>query len=248
MHPRSFLFVVLLPLLTGCAEMSSFVQVSSPALQNFGVRKAEYVFQITNTTGYLGDVIAFGKKVDQIYPGETLVARNLYQPLSQCGVALAVVFHDEDQNYAGVAYRVVEAGAYAQSMAWIIREADVTRLGVRLLKPPSAKSIYEPRERRFVLPNGIFNGETWKQIVNDSPSKLRVLVNGGLRATLKTGEVYALRIRALYPGYNQPTLITIFGLNDSEEQTGTAEYQLYPQSSGISASQEIVSPYSLRYN
>lgn len=241
------LVLILSSILTGCLATNQFLQVSSPLAQNLGVRPAPYTVTITNTTQFKGDLIAFGKKFGEIFPNETVVAENFYQPLSVSQVPFAIVFLDNSEHYSGVATRILDMGSYAQSFSWIIREGDITLFGERLTKPPSSAPVYEPASRKIKIPRESFGGVSWKQIVNDTRSTFRVLVNGRQVATIKTSGVYAIRAEMVYPGYNQPVSITVFGFAEDGSQTGTWETQLWPQSAGASAQQDIISPHSLRY-
>lgn len=234
-------------LLTGCAELNGFVQFSSPMAQSVGFRSQEQAIMVTNTTQLVGDMVAFGKKFGEIYPNETVVAATSYEPLGQNQIPFAIVFHDSEGRYSGVATRTLDVGSYAQSTSWIVREGDVVRFGERLNKPAVSAPVYAPASRRVKLPREWFNGTTWKQFVNDGRSELRIVVNGQPRANIKTGEVYALQARMLYERQTQPVMITIFGFAPDGRQAGTYETQLWPQNSGVSASQEVLSPGSLRY-
>ncbi len=243
----SVLVLLFSSILTGCLGTNQFVQISSPLSQNLGIRPAPYTIAIINTTQMKADLIAFGKKFGEVFPNEAVVAESFYQPLSANQVPLAVVFLDNSGNYSGVATRILDMSSYAQSFSWIIREGDITLFGERLVKPPSSAPVYEPASRRIKIPHESLGGISWKQIVNDTRSTFRVLVNGRPAAPIKTSGVYALRTEMVYPGYNQPVTITVFGFTEDGSQTGTWETQLWPQSTGVSAQQEVISPHSLRY-
>ena len=242
------LVVLFSNILAGCVGTNQFLQVSSPLAQNLGVRPAPYTVAITNTTQMKADLVAFGEKFGEIFPNETVLAESFYEPLTTNQVPLAVIFLDNSGSYAGVSARILEMGSYAQSFSWIIREGDVIRFGERLVKPISSSPVYEPGSRKIKIPHESFNnGVVWKQIVNDTRSIFRVLVNGRQAAVIKTSGVNALRAEMIYPGYNQPIMITVFGFTEDGSQTGTWEAQLWPQNTGVSAQQDILSPGMFRY-
>lgn len=233
----------------GCTTVSGFIQLDSPAARDAGFRPAPQTITITNTTQLVGTIMTLDRKTEngEIYPNETVVAESHYQPLPQNQLPVVILFHDDAGRYAGVVARVLDVGASAQSFSWIIRESDIARFGEHLQKPRASAPVYSPSSRIIKLRSEWYNGSVWKQFVNDTPHRLRVVVDGRQRADIGPGEVYALRAQVFYPGQVQPVSVNLFGFADGGTQTGTAEYQVWPQNQGVSASQEIISPYSLRY-
>lgn len=224
-------------------------QVSSPALENFGIRSYGQVITIVNMTGLEGELVVFGWTITKIRPNETLVANRSYEPLGNSQLPLALVFR-ENGSYAGCAASLVYVGANAPPFIWTVRGSDVTRFGKRNEGSAGETGSYRKFGVRAVkLPQELVSGTSWFQVVNDTPYFAEVIANGAHRARIAPGEVYALRASTFPFGsaYSLPQIpVVLFFLDENGRAIGSIEQYLQAQVSGSYAAQYVASPFAIR--
>ena len=253
----ALLVAVLSFLATGCgmvleATKSSLsgIKISSPAAREIGFRAESHKLIIKNRLGLAAGIFINGKDSRlELYPNEDLVFTSSWEPFAQAEMTIVLAFRDGDGSYSGFTARTFNAGSYAQSEAWTIFAADVTRFGQRLAESPDAPE-FEPRVRQLRLPREWFSGTTYFSLINDTEGKLRVTTNGSVRTgALAPGEVYTVRTRDWSSssrwGGRQPVIVQAEGWDKTGLYLGICERSFYPSSNGVRSQFEAVAPSSL---
>jgi hypothetical protein len=204
------LVVFLLFLCGGCAARRKvpiyFPQISSPAAERAGVAFYGTPFQISNSSPFFCRLIAGGKDLGTLGPGEIVFDLRHWHNLWYQNIPVAAVCYRNAAatDYIGAAGRILVLGGYTPA-EWIIRPGEIRTPDGKTPAPTTAAS---PTSRRIKLPREWWASSTGIQVVNNTTSDIAILINGKPVATIGTGGVDYVRAE-LVGGYSRPLIITI---------------------------------------
>jgi hypothetical protein len=190
------------------AIKSFLPQISSPAGEQAGVAFYGTPLQILNGTPFFCRLVAGGKDLGILGPGEIAFDLRHWHNLYVQYVPVAVVCYRDVAaiDYVGAAGRVLTLGDNTPA-EWTIRLSDIRTPDGRI--PVSAPTTAAtPTSRRIKLPREWWASSVGVQVVNNTTSDAKIFINGRLLGTLPPAGVSHIRAE-LVGGYTRPIIITI---------------------------------------
>jgi len=207
-----FFILTLFLLCGGCAARKAKIflpQISSPAAERAGITFYGVPFQISNSTFLFCQIIAGGKDLGVLNPGELIYDlrhwHNLY--VQYVPVAAICYRNPELTQYVGTAGRVLTLGANIPA-EWVIRTGEIRTPDGR----PASMSVQTTattltRSRKIELPRETLS-TVGIQVVNNTTEDARVFLNGVFRRTISPAGVYYIPAEVI-GNYARPLIITI---------------------------------------
>jgi len=210
--PTMLFFVLIFSFLSGCAARKARVflpQVSSPAAERAGIAFYGVPFQISNATPFFCSLVAGGKNLGILRPGELIYdLRHWHNLYVQYVPVAALCYRDAElEEYIGAAGRVLTLGGYTPA-EWTIRTSEIRTPDGRPLVPSTPTHATTTfRSRRIELPREQLS-TVGVQVVNNTTEDTHIFLNGIRRGTLGTGGVYYVPVE-LVGNFSRPLIITI---------------------------------------
>jgi hypothetical protein len=205
---------VLISLLCGCAARRAKIflpQVSVPAAERAGIAFYGVPFQISNGTPFFCSLVAGGKNLGVLSPGDMVFDQRHWHNLwaQQIPVA-AVCYRDAELNtYVGAAGRLLVLGGNIPA-EWTIRTGEIRTPDGRSLRAPiTPTTVPTSRSRRVELPREQLS-TVGVQVVNNTAEDVQVFLNGVRRGTVSTGGLYYAPVN-IVGNFSRPLIITIIG-------------------------------------
>jgi len=213
---QSLFFVFLFFAVSASAQRKKVVesflpQVSSPAAERAGVAFYGTPFQVLNETPFSCRLIAGGKDLGTLGPGEIAFDlrhwHNLY--VQYVPVAAICYRNPELTQYVGAAGRIMTLGQNIPA-EWVIRPSDIrTPDGKIPASAPTASTATTPHPRKIELPRETLS-TVGIQVVNNTTEDVKVFLNGVRRGTVSTGGLYYAPVN-IVGNFSRPLIITITG-------------------------------------
>jgi hypothetical protein len=186
-------------------------QVTSPAAERAGIAFQGTPFQILNSTPFFCQLVAGGKDLGVVGPGDLVFdQRHLHNLWSQMIPVAALCYRDNAMTqYVGAAGRVFAFSEYAPA-EWVIRPSDIRTLDGRIpASAPTASTATTPHPRKIELPRETLS-TVGIQVVNNTTEDVQVFLNGVRRGTVSTGGLYYAPVN-IVGNFSRPLIITITG-------------------------------------
>jgi len=212
--PTMLFFVLIFSFLSGCAARKARVflpQVSSPAAERAGIAFYGVPFQISNATPFFCSLVAGGKNLGILRPGELIYdLRHWHNLYVQYVPVAALCYRDAElEEYIGAAGRVLTLGGYTPA-EWTIRTSEIrTPDGKIPASAPTAPTATTPHPRKIELPRETLS-TVGIQVVNNTTEDVQVFLNGVRRGTVSTGGLYYAPVN-IVGNFSRPLIITITG-------------------------------------
>jgi hypothetical protein len=207
---KVILIVFLLFLCGGCAAKKAKIllpQISSPAAERAGIAFYGVPFQISNGTPFFCSLVAGGKNLGTLRPGELIYDLRHWHNLWYQNIPVAAICYRDVglSEYVGAAGRVLVLGGYTP-VEWTIRPSDIRTPDGRLPRVPTT-STAPIRSRKVELPREQLSTVDI-QVVNNTTEDARVFLNGVFRRTISPAGVYYIPAEVI-GNYARPLIITI---------------------------------------
>jgi hypothetical protein len=222
------LFLILV--LSGCVARRAKIflpQVTSPAAEGAGVSFQGTPFQISNGTPFFCSLVAGGKNLGTLRPGEIMFdLRHWHNLWYQMIPVAAVCYRDAElSDYVGAAGRIMTLGGYTPA-EWTIRSFDIRTPDGRMPAPAPTAASPTSRSRKVELPRETLS-TVGIQVVNNTTEDAQVFLNGVRRGTISMGGLYYAPVD-LVGNFSRPLIITITGAGCTyTEQVWVQRYSQY---------------------